>query len=226
MAGGQMEEILVVGHGRSTLFEKLQSQFPDHLVQYVPPKRNLIRQKLSCNTRLAVLEFQENSQVQFHKVQNIRGKGFLEPMIFLGGECKEGLGRNSVFLAKPYEEKDLLGLSKRAVQGESIQQRLHRRVEVKEKVGIESFGVSGKIGAKMLKVSQSGALLKLIGDGRLQVGEIIRLHFYSLKHGRDYLIPARIESSPEESEIWMGEELGISWIYNSGCQRLAKRPVI
>lgn len=216
-----MEQILLIGeHSEDTrkVRHTLSRQFPDFEIKHSLPTQGEIRSCLNAHTKMAVLNRQQPLLRPQSSVAPLRNMGFAEPLVILSEVSK---GQNlqdytndekTIVLHKPCLGKDLIGVTRKFLHGEKVIQRSHQRFSVSETVGIEAFGIGGKLAGQMLSLSHNGALLKLLAFTQFQLGDIIRVHVRLHNLDRQHLIPARIVSSEHGSEIVSGDHFGIAWL--------------
>ena len=217
-----MGEILLVGGSlkeNAEIKTAFSKKLPDYRLLQVAPEKNSILDRLSGDTKLAIFNYRKSLEETRH-LNGIRRLGFHEPMLLLAKSEKtvEDIGitaqKDTVLLHKPYSESDLVQLSMKVLSKDAVTQRRHARFDFHKPVGVEVFGQSGKIGAQMLRVSQGGAFMQMIGRGKLQLGEYIRVHVYLDDVDRYHMVAAQIVNTEAGLGriVGVGETFGIAWL--------------
>ena len=226
-----MNEILIVGRAEpeiAKLRATLGKSMPDYRVRFSKTDKNSIQNHLTGSTKLAIFNMQTLPEDPQLSVKAIRQTGFSDSLLMLA-DVKSPLHLQSIknekdtlVLPKPFDEVDLSELSKKMIyKDQELFQRQHARFRMNEVVGVEAFGVSGKIGAKMMKLGKGGAQLQLEGFAQLELFDIIQVHVQLRHIGRYHQIPAQIVNTPGEERIQSGDTFGVSWLNQLGNKRVA-----
>lgn len=225
-----MDRILLIGHGlpeTQGLRKTLEKNFPEHQVVHSLPLRHEITKHLGKRTKLTILNNTTPFKADHPFFHSLRSAGYNDLLLILSKVKKHQelnslkSERNAILLEKPFSEKDLLHLSHKILKNEPTQQRLHRRYRFCDTVGLESFGVSGKIAAKIKTISKGGAFLQLQGFTRLNLGDFIRIHLQLRTVDRYHMIPAQIVNSENQSEISPSDHFGVAWLPQFATHKLS-----
>lgn len=225
-----MSEILLIGNPEkeiSQLRSSLEHNFKDYKVRYTKPDKDSIQDHLSGSTKMTVFNLGQLPKESPEHIQTIRDMGYSDSILMLAGlndpkDLSEIQKTDDVtVLPKPFENNDLIHLSRKILNDEKVCQRRYPRFSMDEVVGLEAFGVSGKVGARMLKLSKGGALLKLEGFSELYIGDIIQVHVQLRELERYHRMTAQIVNTEEDEKILTGEHFGISWLTTLGQKQVA-----
>ena len=102
-----------------------------------------------------------------------------------------------VFLERPFEAKDLLGIMKKMLNARAVSQRVHRRFNTDEFA--EVAGVAGKLQSRVGNMSKGGAYLEFSDPATLNLGEVVKVTMELKDVNRTYTVQARV--------VWVGRAL-------------------
>lgn len=224
-----MDEILLIGQDAcetAKVRNLLRDHISSHLIRQAHPDRMAISQQFSARTTMAIFNYDRTLQ-NTSASGYIRHLGFSQPIVILSHVAQRsvvadlGAEKDVVLLEKPYTPSDLVGLTQKVLRGEETRQRLCPRFDMCETVGLEAFGVSGKIAATMNKISRKGAQLKLEGFSRLTMGDLIQIHVRLKNLDRYHIVPAQIMSCEDGEKIQPGENFGVAWLTQAAVKKIA-----
>ncbi len=160
------------------------------------------RLELGGNPDLVIFNFNDWNQNELKFVEGIRSEGY-ERMIMILAKADAptavqnlALLERVVYLEKPFEIRDLVGIAEKAISQGAVAQRIYRRFNTEQQAMVE-FGVgeSGKgraIASRIFNMSKTGAYLELNSLQDVSVGETVRLRMELEDVSRTYVMPAKI----------------------------------
>jgi len=101
--------------------------------------------------------------------------------------------QGTVLLEKPYEPKDLFGLSEKLMGGEGCSQRIYRRYFTNQegefyKPHVRDLGVQMKV----RNLSQGGAFIEFEERINLRTGDVLNLNIRLVEVRKSYKMPAKV----------------------------------
>ena len=218
--GDIMDEILLISHNKAEtnhIENLLKANFPQHLIRTAGAERTQIKNQFNENTRMTLINSHQPISTM-KQIKLIREKGFHQPILILSAVAQRSVFKelqeqpDTRLLERPYNKEDLVAFARKILQREITYQRTYPRFNVRETVGIESFGVSGLVAAAMIKISKRGALLKLTGHSELRLGSVLQLQVKLKYPNRFHTIPVQVVSADTPSEILPGNHFGVTWL--------------
>lgn len=100
--------------------------------------------------------------------------------------------QSTVFVEKPYELKDLLGVVTKLLSTKSVSQRIFRRYYTLQKAEIEFTEDQRKETTTLYNLSKGGAYIEFSQTADLKVGDKLTLHVPLNEVRRTYEMPARV----------------------------------
>ncbi len=127
--------------------------------------------------------------------------------------------KSTILLEKPFEQKDLIGISEKLIKGTSVSQRIQRRFYTNQKAYISAFGGSDRLDAKVFNLSRSGAYLEHKGTGTLAKGELVQVNVQLNEVYREYNVNARVVWSSQRGVWGTGRALGVEFVKTQDIYR-------
>lgn len=115
-----------------------------------------------------------------------------------------------VFLEKPFDTKDLVGIVKKMLHARVVAQRIHRRFNTDESAEILPFGKNDSYFSRVCNISRGGAYLEFSTPAPIRTGDMVRVKVELRDVHRIYTVPARV--------VWMGLPLESSGQTAAGVQ--------
>ncbi len=123
--------------------------------------------------------------------------------------------REVVFLPKPFETKELLGIARKMLLARNISQQVHRRYLTTQDAEIE---ISGKIMTTRVKnLSKGGAFLEFLSASAPTVGEYVTVKLELKDLNRVYKMPAKIVWTQKHGNRGLG--IGVEFTGQGEVQR-------
>jgi Tfp pilus assembly protein PilZ len=97
-----------------------------------------------------------------------------------------------VYLEKPFDSKDLLGIVRKMLNARAVAQRVHRRFNTDESAQIEFYGRNDRYVSRVCNLSKGGAFLELFESAAVRVGDMVRMTMELKDVHRVYTVPARV----------------------------------
>lgn len=154
--------------------------------------------ELSGNPDLVIFNFNDWNDDELSWVTNLRGEGYDRMIMILAKADVPTAVQNLrflervVYMEKPYEARDLVGIAEKALLKGAVAQRIHRRFTVEQEALVD-FGVGrGTIGSRVFNMSKTGAYLELNALQDIRVGESVKLRMELEDMNRTYVMPAKV----------------------------------
>lgn len=129
--------------------------------------------------------------------QTWRKRGFLSSVLMLTKLPELKMIRefdeikNFLILEKPYEDRELNGISAKLLNSVEVQQRKFRRFNTNQKVEITSYKTDYKSKSQVQNISMGGLCIEGTGSD-LKIGDLLKIHFVLDKINADRVMHARV----------------------------------
>ncbi|MDZ4084674.1 MAG: PilZ domain-containing protein [Bdellovibrionales bacterium] len=158
--------------------------------------------ELGGNPDLVIFNFNDWNQNELQFVEGLRKEGY-ERMIMILAKADAptavqnlALLERVVYLEKPFEIRDLVGIAEKAISQQTVAQRIYRRFNTEQQATVEfSGGETGgnrAIESRIFNMSKTGAYLELNSLQDVSVGETVKLRMELEDVSRTYVMPAKI----------------------------------
>jgi len=167
--------------------------------------------ELGGNPDLVIFNFNDWNQNELQFVEGLRKEGY-ERMIMILAKADAptavqnlALLERVVYLEKPFEIRDLVGIAEKAISHGAVAQRIYRRFNTEQQATVEftSGDIGGNgggnrapaprtIGSRIFNMSKTGAYLELNSLQDVNVGEMVKLRMELEDVSRTYVMPAKI----------------------------------
>lgn len=158
--------------------------------------------ELGGNPDLVIFNFNDWNQNELQFVEGLRKEGY-ERMIMILAKADAptavqnlALLERVVYLEKPFEIRDLVGIAEKAISQQTVAQRIYRRFNTEQLATVEfSGGETGgnrAIASRIFNMSKTGAYLELNSLQDVSVGETVKLRMELEDVSRTYVMPAKI----------------------------------
>lgn len=179
------------------------------LVEHVPggarittTRPQATKLELGGNPDLVIFNFNDWNQNELQFVEGLRKEGY-ERMIMILAKADAptavqnlALLERVVYLEKPFEIRDLVGIAEKAISQGAVAQRIYRRFNTEQQATVEftggDRGGSRAIGSRIFNMSKTGAYLELNSLQDVNVGDMIKLRMELEDVSRTYVMPAKI----------------------------------
>jgi Tfp pilus assembly protein PilZ len=208
------DQILVVGR----LTDETK-QIRKHLIdggQFVVDLATTAPEAIDKITRdkpsLMIMNVENFTRRKVQLATDLRTLGFHMPIMvvanIIASNTYQILGdlTSTVLLEKPFELKDLSGLSEKLIDGRAVKQRIFRRFYTDEEADLQLFRSGQNISSKIRNLSKGGAFIEYKGPA-ISVGEMLRLNIDLKQVARRYEVNAKVVWSAKVSP-W-GEDPGV-----------------
>jgi Tfp pilus assembly protein PilZ len=99
---------------------------------------------------------------------------------------------NIAYLAKPFENRDLIGIVKKFIVNGGVATQVHRRFTTNQEATLEVHGSVMKVPSRVVNLSKGGAFIQLGGDVAIRVGDEVRVTLALKQVNREYTMPAKV----------------------------------
>lgn len=166
-------------------------------VQLQTTRPQAAKLEIAQHPDLVIFNFNEWSREELNSVMQLRSEGFDRMMMILAkSEAPKAVQNLAlldrvVYVEKPYEQKDLVGIAEKALLKGLVAQRVHRRYDTRQGALIEFHG--GKsVASQIFNLSKTGAYIELNALQDVDIGEAVQLRMELEDVSRTYLIPAQV----------------------------------
>lgn len=153
--------------------------------------------ELGGNPDLVILNFNDWNQNELKWVEALRAGGYKNTIMIMAKADVPTAVRNLqlleriVYIEKPYEARDLVGIAEKAILTGSVAQQIHKRYNTEQTAQVE-FAVGKSFASRIFNMSRTGAYLELNALQEVKVGETVKLRMELENVNRTYVMPARI----------------------------------
>jgi response regulator RpfG family c-di-GMP phosphodiesterase len=153
--------------------------------------------ELGGNPDLVIFNFNDWNQNELQYVEGLRQEGYKRMIMILAKADAPSAVQNLallervVYLEKPFEIRDLVGIAEKAISQGAVAQRIYRRFNTEQQATVE-FGAGRAIASRIFNMSKTGAYLELNSLQDVNVGETVKLRMELEDVSRTYVMPAKI----------------------------------
>lgn len=213
------DRILVVGrlNKESLTIQKTlreDGQFEADLVTRAPDAIDMITRQ---NVDLMIMNLQNFTKSKIQLASDLRGLGYNFPVLVLAHIIATDTYQiirdipNTILLEKPYEVKDLTGISEKLIEGRNVQQRIFRRFYTNETAELELFKNGQAVSGKIRDLSRGGAFVEYQGP-EISTGEMVRMNIDLKQVSRQYAVNAKVVWSTRKSPWSKDPGIGVEFI--------------
>ncbi|MDX9731135.1 MAG: PilZ domain-containing protein [Bdellovibrionales bacterium] len=183
------------------LRKKLQglTAFGEDAIRVATTRPQATKLELAGDPDLVIFNFNEWNRNELQWVEELRNEGYRNMIMILAkAEAPRAvqnlkLLERVVYLEKPYEIRDLVGITEKALHQGEVAQRIHRRFNTEQAAQLEfETEVGRSVASRVFNLSLTGAYLELNALRDVKVGEFVRLRLDLDDMNRTYVMPARI----------------------------------
>jgi response regulator RpfG family c-di-GMP phosphodiesterase len=167
---------------------------------------------------LIVLNMDTFTPKRIKLATDLKNLGYNFPLLLLAKtvlpESLKSLGNlpSAALLEKPYEVRDLAGISEKLLEGRQCKQRIFRRYMTDEVAHLEIFNKTGEnIPSRVRNLSKGGAFLEYTGMP-INVGDILRVAIDLKEVDKSYDLNGRVVWSTTVSPWGSDPGIGIEFI--------------
>jgi response regulator RpfG family c-di-GMP phosphodiesterase len=153
--------------------------------------------ELGGNPDLVIFNFNDWNQNELQFVEGLRQEGYKRMIMILAKADAPTAVQNLallervVYLEKPFEIRDLVGIAEKAISQGAVAQRIYRRFNTEQQATVE-FEPGRAIASRIFNMSKTGAYLELNSLQDVNVGETVKLRMELEDVSRTYVMPAKI----------------------------------
>lgn len=173
---------------------------------------------------LVFLNFQDWNRTEFSYLLALRESGYMGPVIVMAksnvAEAMKTIRTMEAitFIEKPFESRDLIGITKKTLLRGEVAQRIYRRYETDEKAEVEFLGVNHRFESKMRNLSKGGAYLEVAENAVIKIGDILKVRLELDELNRIYTMPAKVVWTGQSS-TQSGQGVGVEFIGRGDVKR-------
>lgn len=155
------------------------------------------RLELAGNPNLIIFNFNDWNKNELNWVEGLRSEGYKNMIMILAKADVPTAVKNLrllesiVYLEKPYENRDLVGIAEKSLVKGTVVQQIYRRFNTEQAAQVE-FSVGRSIGSRIFNMSKTGAYLELNTLQDVHIGAEVKLRMELEDVNRTYVMPARI----------------------------------
>ncbi len=150
------------------------------------------------STGIVVLNVGEWTNLETSHIRELSNTGYRGPILVIAkSEINKAITAlkatpNVVFLAKPFDTKNLLGIVRKMLMARAVSQQVHKRFATSQTAHLEVNGRDEKVPSRVCNLSKGGAYLEFITPVPLRIGEILKLKMELKELNRTYLMSAKV----------------------------------
>ncbi len=135
-------------------------------------------------------------------LSSLRYSGYSGPVLVIAravttlGKPNVRAQEGVVFLEKPFDSKDLVGIMQKMLHARVVAQRIHRRFNTDEVAEVSPEGKDASYASRLTNMSKGGAYLEFNNAAPLRTGDRVRMKVDLKEVNRVYSVPARV--------VWTG----------------------
>lgn len=166
--------------------------------------QRLNRGSINC----VVFNFETFTTSKIPLIHSLRDIGFSSPvMVFATHIQKEALEAVrrlslSVVIEKPFESKDVWGITQKLVQGKKVNQRVFRRYYTNQNATLEKTASGEMLNGHIFNLSRGGAYVE-VHNGNFAAGDMLKMTVHLDKVSRAYNVDAQVVWSTTKG-FWQG----------------------
>lgn len=166
-------------------------------VRFSTTRPQATKLELGGHPDLVIFNFNDWNQNELKFVEDLRAEGYKNMIMILAKADAPSAVQNLqlldriVYLEKPYENRDLLGIAEKAITKGNVNQQVYRRFNTEQEALVE-FEVGKSISSRIFNMSKTGAYLELNALQEVKIGDSIKLRMELENVNRTYVMPARI----------------------------------
>lgn len=178
------------------------------------------------NTALVVLNFNEWTGREAVTIDELRAVGFKGAIVLMAKAPLPEVVRelrtleSVVFVEKPFETRDLVGIVRKLLDDRLVAQRIHRRYNTHQEAEVEfaSRDEAEKTISRLFNLSKGGAYIEFMTPTPVKVGELIRLKLELKEVNRTYTMPAKVVWAKKQTSNG-GTGVGIEFVGPGDVQK-------
>jgi len=156
-------------------------------------------------------------------IQELRRAGYQGPILVSAKADPDVVNRDLramsdiVFLPKPFDTKDLIGIVRKQLLTRNVAQQRYRRFATSQDAELEIDATGGRMVTRVRNLSKGGAYLEFMTPSSLKIGEYIKVKLELKDLQRVYTFPAKVVWSNRHGNRGLG--IGIEFTGRGEIQR-------
>lgn len=194
---------------------------PEFHVDMATTAQQALDEITTSRVDLCVLNMDTFHHRKLKLAEDFRSLGYRFPVLVLA----ETIGSDSlisvtalestVLLEKPFEGKDLQGLTEKLSHGRSVKQRVWRRFYTNTSAHMEPFQRNQSFNGRMRNISKGGAFMEYRG-GVLREGDLVNVTVELREVQRRYNVAAKVIWTIPKSPWGEGRGAGLEFLSRAG----------
>lgn len=166
-------------------------------VRFLTTRPQAAQLELGGDPDLVIFNFHDWNQDELKWVEALRTGGYKNTIVILAKADVPTAVQNLqfsdriVYLEKPYENRDLVGIVDKALANVEVAQQIHKRFATEQEAQIE-FGAGRLFSSRIFNMSRTGAYLELNALQDVKIGDTVKVRMELENVNRTYVMPARI----------------------------------
>ena len=154
--------------------------------------------ELAGQPDLVIFNFNDWNNDELDWVTGLRSEGYKRMIMILAKADAPTAVQNLqllervVYMEKPFEIRDLVGIAAKALKKGAVEQQIYRRFATEQSAIVEFGKGKNMIGSKVCNMSKTGAYIELNALQDVRVGENVKLRLELNDVSRSYVMPARV----------------------------------
>jgi hypothetical protein len=174
-------------------------------------------------TAAVILNLNEWTPKEAIMIQELRRVGYVSPILVTAKADPVVVNKDLrlmndvVFLPKPSDVKDLLGIMRKLLLTREVPQQKHRRFPTQQDAELEIEATGGRMVTRVRNLSKGGAYLEFLTPSPLKVGEFVKVKLELKDLQRVYTLPAKVVWSNRHGSRGLG--IGVEFTGRGDVQR-------
>lgn len=172
-----------------------------------------------------ILNLSEWSDQDFGTINEVRLFGYAGPILVVAKMnvkkvrwVAENPDSNLVFVEKPFDQKDLVGIIRKLLSARAVAQRIHRRFATVQDAEVEIPERAERLLSSVLNLSKGGAYIEFMADAGVSVGDIVKVKMELAQMNRTYTMAAKVVWA-DHGDQGMGTKIGVEFLGPAEIQR-------
>lgn len=174
-------------------------------------------------TASIILNLTEWTQKEAILIQELRRAGYAGPILVMTKADPDVVNRDLravsgvVFLPKPFDSRDLLGIVRKQVMARTVPQQKFRRYPTLQDAEVVVESTGGRVVTRVRNLSKGGAYLEFMTPTPLRVGEMVTVTLELKELHRTYTFPAKVVWANRHGNRGLG--IGVEFTGRGDVQR-------
>jgi hypothetical protein len=173
-------------------------------------------------TAAVVFNFNEWTNKEAVHLDELKRIGYRGPVLVIAkGDVTKAVRAakatpNLLFLEKPFEMKDLLGIIRKMLLARAVAQRVHRRFATSQDAEVSFLTSGGSMTSRVRNLSKGGAYLEFMQPAPIKVGELVSLKLELKDVNRTYSMHAKVVWTSRTNT--RGAGVGVEFVGREGMK--------